>query len=108
MIDEILEPCKSCPHRSNIGRYYVCGCQCGQATKNGNHPLSPCHCDNGYCRISFEEYGGSLFCEEDEEAIAEGGRCYDYIAWLHAMDKFNGPGFKYPQKFKDRIIEFDD
>lgn len=106
MTDNILEPCKSCPHISKIGRYHVCGCQCGGATRNGAHPLSPCHCDGGECRISPDEEG-SLYCYEDEEAILEGNRCYDYIAWLTAMDKFNGPNFKYP-KVKKYIIEFDD
>lgn len=103
----ILEPCRSCPHRTMIGHYHVCGCQCGRATRNSGHPLSPCHCDGGECRIGVDEMG-ALFCEEDEEAIAEGGRCYDYIGWLGAMDELNGGYYKYPQRFKKPIIEFED
>lgn len=105
----MVEPCRSCPHKkrvhgvtfgSSLRYFWVCGNQCERATMNGNHPLSPCRIDGGLCEIGeVDEYGNSLpdeaieyglaegyrFCDVDEDAINEGGRCFDYCSWLETM-----------------------
>lgn len=98
----MVEPCKSCEHKTKYKGYWVCGCQCGRATANGAHPLSPCCIDNGDCVQGTDEYG-EYDCYTDEEAIMEGNRCLTYICWLDAIRKYNGPGYKFPQRFKNPI-----
>ena len=82
-IEEIPKECQTCEHLTKKSGFYVCGSQCGKPANCG-HPLAPCvlwSCDED--PDTLEPLTPN--CEEDEDAILEGGRCYAYLTWLHAM-----------------------
>lgn len=77
--------CEKCEYLTIASGFYVCGSQCGKPANCG-HPLCPCvqwDCDED------PETGEPIEpeCETDEDAIIEGGRCWSYLSWLHAMHR---------------------
>ena len=105
--DATIDDCMKCKERKLIvGGFLdgmcVCNCSCGRASKNAYHPLSPCcyNTDDERGCVCGTDEDGNLDCEKDDDAIIlEGGRCLTLIMWYRLMDQYNGPNYKYPEKW---------
>lgn len=86
-IEEIPKECQTCEHMKIAHGWHVCGCQCGKHFANGAHPLSPCVLWDGCEEDPNTGEPIEPECQTDEDAIREGGRCWSYLSWLHAMHR---------------------
>ena len=72
--------------------FQVCDQSCGKHPANSGHPLSPC------TQWGCEDDEDGPECYHDEDAIAEGNRCFMYCAWLNFMRemRMEAHGCTYP------------